>query len=518
LERDLAGSGGFEVIPARDGAHALAEIERTELDLVVTDVRMPGATGLEILARTKVLWPDTEVIVITGHADFEAALECIRGGAADLIEKPVRLAELRRSVERALERRRLRLTAALSGLGQRLLANEEPQRLPELIVQLAIELLGAEQGALLLARPDQKLYLAHAIGVAPEAAARMLEVVESYPRIKGRAEPILGDGFELGPNGKRLLCPLRVGARFIGLLSVARAGTGRAFSHQDLERARVLAPQVVMALENARLIHQLVSTERLVSVGQLASGVGHEINSPLTYLLAGHEFLKERVPSLLALVRAIDAGSKPSDLRSALDLAGGLSSFEEITDVVSEIGEGARRIRDIVGDLRIVARREDAGNTLVDLDALIRSALRIVGAPLRELAVVTSELSGQAMVIGSPSRLTWVFVSLLMNAAQALAQFEQRSKREVRVSSSLVGSSVVARVSDNGPGIPGEHLERIFDPFFSTKPPGVGTGLGLTLSRDIVRALGGELEVESTLGEGATFVVKLPLPGAVLRT
>ncbi|WP_223755448.1 MASE1 domain-containing protein [Myxococcus sp. RHSTA-1-4] len=231
---------------------------------------------------------------------------------------------------------------------------------------------------------------------------------------------------------------------------------------------------------------RLVAAERVAAVGTLAAGVGHEINNPLAYL----------VLNLEAASRSLSEGGLPA-MRDAL------------TGVRGAL-EGAERIRLIVRDLQVFSRQGDQERGLVDLNALVPPAVRIVSHALRHRARVVEEFGPVPRVLGSEARLGQVLLNLLVNAMQAIPEGSP-TLNEVRVRTSTDASGR-ARVDvvDTGAGIPADVMPRIFEPFFTTKPMGEGTGLGLPICQQIVRAHGGELEVRSEPDRGSVFSVLLP--------
>jgi PAS domain S-box-containing protein len=229
--------------------------------------------------------------------------------------------------------------------------------------------------------------------------------------------------------------------------------------------------------------------DRLATVGTLAAGVGHEINNPLAYVIGNIEFALEE----LRLI----AGPSPS------------ARLAEMLEVLGEAREGADKIRKIVRGLRSLAR-EDVVLQQVDPGVVVETSLSMASHEIKHKASVVVELGDTPQVLADESRLTQVLVNLLVNAAQA---FDSSGFAENRISvRSHTGDDgrVVIEVSDNGPGIPASLQKRIFDPFFTTKPVGQGTGLGLSVSRNIAATLGADLRVESEEGRGATFSIVLP--------
>ena len=224
--------------------------------------------------------------------------------------------------------------------------------------------------------------------------------------------------------------------------------------------------------------------ERMVSMGRLAAGVGHEINNPLTYVLGNIE-------NLLEAAERPD-GAPPADLIERLN----------------EARDGLLRIRVIVRDLQTLTRADEA-HTELDLRQVLDQAIQMAGAELRYRAPIVRRYDAVAMVQGSRTRLGQVFLNLIVNAAQAIPEGRTADNR-IEIAIREIGPEIVVEVTDTGAGIAAEHLERIFDPFFTTKPVGAGTGLGLSISREIVAGHGGSLAARSAPGAGTTMTVRLP--------
>jgi two-component system NtrC family sensor kinase len=236
---------------------------------------------------------------------------------------------------------------------------------------------------------------------------------------------------------------------------------------------------------------QLFFAERLASIGQLAAGVGHEINNPLSYVLSNLSYAHKEV------VRYQE--SFPEQER------------EELLEALSQARDGAERVRFIVKDLKELARPSDERTGPVELHTVVRTAVKLVSREMSQRARLVEECEGVPPVLGSSTRLGQVFLNLLINATHALPKGEP-DKHEIRVAAwQSTPELVTVEVSDTGSGIAPEHLSRIFDPFFTTKPTGEGTGLGLSVCHSIVTSLGGQLTVQSTLGKGTTFRMVLPV-------
>ncbi|HVG58534.1 MAG TPA: ATP-binding protein [Hyalangium sp.] len=234
---------------------------------------------------------------------------------------------------------------------------------------------------------------------------------------------------------------------------------------------------------------RLVMSDRLVAMGTLAAGVAHEINNPLTFVISNLSFLANELQTLSGEV-------SPGRLN-------------ELDEVLREAAMGANKVRQIVADLKTFSRADDDMPATVNLQNVLESALTIARAELRARARVVRDYKEVPPVEGSEGRLGQVFLNLLINAAQAISP-GQPEHNEIRIALRAVQDHVIIEIHDTGAGIPPEMRARIFDPFFTTKPVGVGTGLGLFVCQGIITRFGGEISVESEMGQGTTFRVIFP--------
>lgn len=239
--------------------------------------------------------------------------------------------------------------------------------------------------------------------------------------------------------------------------------------------------------DRRRLEARLVHADRLAALGTLAAGVAHEINNPLTYVLLNLQLLDR---TLVA----------PADETTS----------DRMRERIAEAREGAERVGAIVRELRAFSRAEDERRGPADLRVVLEAAVKMASRDIRPRARLVKEWNEVPVVDANEARLTQVFLNLLINAAHAIPDGEpDENEIRVRASTDAAGRAVV-EVSDTGSGMPREIVSRIFDPFFTTKPLGEGTGLGLSVCHGIVTSLGGDITVESQLGAGTTFRVRLP--------
>jgi signal transduction histidine kinase len=384
----------YQCTTASNAQEALDLLAKEEFALVISDVQMPGLSGIELLRKIVSSFPDVAVVIVSGVDRSQRVIDALRLGAFDYLIKPCDLDVLQLSIEGALERRAL--------------------------------------------LRNGKLY------------------------------------------------------------------------KKELERRNAeLASQKA---ELVRLQAQLVHNKKMASIGQLAAGVAHELNNPAGFIYSNMESLGHCLSQLSQVLSAYERVPLSSEFASEIEAIkrevrfdGLLSEFQSI---VEDCQEGARRIRDIVSNLRTFSRLDEAEIKRVDIHTGIDATVRLLSQYYNSSHLtLIREYSQIPLVECFAGQLNQVWMNLLSNAAQAIGQ----ERGEVRIETSVGADSVIVRISDTGQGIAPEHLDKIFDPFFSTKSVGEGTGLGLSISYGIIASHGGSISVESELGKGTTFTTVIPL-------
>jgi PAS domain S-box-containing protein len=256
---------------------------------------------------------------------------------------------------------------------------------------------------------------------------------------------------------------------------------------------------------------QLLQSERMASIGQLAAGVAHEINNPVGFVNSNIGSLRTYVLGMLDLLAAYEQAeaelTEPTrhrigQLKKQIDMA---FLREDILALLAESDDGLQRVTRIVRDLKNFSHVDKSELQVANIEEGIESTLRVVWNELKYKAEVVKEFGNIPSIHCFPFQLNQVIMNLLVNAGQALD-----SKGTITLRTGHDAADVWIEVSDTGKGIPKENLRRIFEPFFTTKPVGKGTGLGLSLSFGIVKKHGGSIEVVSEVGVGTTFKVTLP--------
>lgn len=235
-----------------------------------------------------------------------------------------------------------------------------------------------------------------------------------------------------------------------------------------------------------RIEQELVRADRLASIGMMSAAVAHEINNPLAYVQLCLQFLDRELPALVPV-----------------------AARDRVMEQVRNASHGIDRVATIVRDLRSYSRVDSGEVGSVDITTCIEQAIKLVDSEVRRRAKLVRDFTPVPPVHANASRLEQVFVNLIVNAAQAIGDGDPR-EHEIRVSVRRHGDAVVVEIRDTGAGIAPELRERIFEPFFSTKAVGVGTGLGLAVCRSIVEQFGGRIEVGDA-PRGALLAITLPI-------
>ncbi len=279
---------------------------------------------------------------------------------------------------------------------------------------------------------------------------------------------------------------------------------------EDLESRNIELARQKSELE--RVQGQLIHSEKMASLGQLAAGIAHELNNPAGFIYSNMAVLPQYVSKLQQMLLVYDNLSlNESDAERILAARTDIDFDHILSDLASiaaDSYDGAQRIRDIVQNLRLFSRLDEAELKQVDLHEGIESTLRLLSQYYTSSHITLKRDYGDIPPVTCyAGQLNQVWMNLLVNAAQSIGD----AQGEVCITTRVEDETISTSISDTGSGIAPEHLNKIFDPFFTTKPVGDGTGLGLSISHGIVVRHGGVLSVESVIDRGATFTVSLPV-------
>ena len=458
---DILGFRGYLVETAERGEDGLEKVRTRPFDATIVDIKLPDISGLDLLKALKEASPETEVIFITGYASLQTAIQAIDGAAFAYLVKPFEMDHLLATLAKALEKQRL--TRALR-------ESEERYRLITENVNDAIFLIDLEGRILFSNRRGTELTGYHLEEFRDRPIFSLLTpegAQQAYARLQAA---FAGQGvapfFEAEVIRKD-------GSRFWAEVS----GTNVVKDGQVLGRLAVARD----ITERKRLREQLVQAEKLATLGQLIAGIAHELNNPLAAMVGHAQMLR--------------LGQQDPKVAARAD----------------RIVDAAQRATRIVRNFLTVARRHHPERVAVSVNEIVTKTLELLAYQLRvgNVEVESALAPDLPQIAGDPHQLQQVVLNLVNNAIQAMAPGGQ-GRLGVTSSLSPDRSTIRLAVTDNGPGIPPEHLPRVLEPFFTTKPQGEGTGLGLAIAQGIVTDHGGIIAVESTLGQGATFTVTLP--------
>ena len=508
----------FDILCAQSAEEGMRILNENPVAIVLSDHKMPGMTGVEFLARVRALDPKTVRMLVTAYGDAKTLGDAINSGCISrYIPKPWEPDEMRMTLRTAIEtyaldRERealLNELTLLNRLSRSLHSELDPDKLGQLLLDTAHEELGLDGAALLFFDGSaQKLEWS---GFAPEGevsdALRQVSLDEdSAPIFLDRVRKGESQVLSIGERGEYerpiarwvtevasdeiLVVPLVGKREVLGALAVDNRSGGRRFGADDRTLLDGLSTQAVIAIENARVVHDLRSTrehvrraDRLGTLGTLAAGLAHEINNPLVSI---NTFL-----SLAPEKREQDDDEFWVDYHSLA--TGELERIRGLVATMSRLGHGGG---------------EKLAREPVALGALAEEVATLVQREAKDVQLSVDCAASVPDADGVRNHIHQVLLNLMLNAVHATPP---GGEVRVRVEAADGTDDVVCiSVEDTGAGIPEESLERIFDPFFTTKGPDEGTGLGLMISHRIVSDHGGSIDVRSRLGEGSTFRVRLP--------
>jgi signal transduction histidine kinase len=503
---------GHTVHEAPSGEEGLRMATERRYDVIFTDIKMPGISGIEVLERVKAIDPSIQVVVITGYGSVESAVECMKLGAFDYISKPFHLEEIEILVRRALERGELQALVALYRLSQSVFSMVRFDQLLGQIIELTVQVLRADEASIMLFDDRGRLYVAASTGLNDEIM-RSTRVALCEPiagRVAADGKPvILGEEInERLPAGDRrtmisssIVHPILTRSKAFGILNVNRIAIPDVFTQADLDKATVFVSHIVQAIENAKLFdelerrvaelnraneqlefrqRQVIQAEKLSAIGNLVAGVAHELNNPLTAVMGFSEFL------LMA--------DCPVTIKATLQ----------------KIHSAANRCRKIIQNLLSFSREQESRHRTTCLNELATDVLEFAARGLADKGVetVSDYEEGLPKVCIDADRMKQVLLGIINNAVAAM---DGRPTRRLTVRTWSEANRVFLSVTDTGVGIPEENLTKVFDPFFTTREVGQGVGLGLSTCYAVVEKFGGAVRVDSTLGCGATFTIELPV-------
>jgi signal transduction histidine kinase len=277
----------------------------------------------------------------------------------------------------------------------------------------------------------------------------------------------------------------------------------------------------VLALESTvdelkRTQEQLIQSEKMASIGQLAAGVAHEINNPIGFVLSNTQVMGEYIDNLLKLDKFMmeklptpDSSALSEAYHQQRELLDIDYIREDIRELVNDSTSGLERVKDIVLNMKKVSHNSVCFEDC-NLNDCIEQSLKVVMSEFKYKLIVRKQLSSLPLICAHPGHLQQVLINMFINAAHAC---EDKGLLVVSTSDECANGHgwVAITISDNGVGMPLDVQRKIFDPFYTTKDVGVGTGLGLSVAIGIIEKHKGQIMVDSEVGKGTTFTIQLPI-------
>lgn len=492
---------GYEVICAGDGMHGLDLLDSHSPQIIITDIKMPGLSGLGVLERAKILHPETEVIVTTGFADIEKATIALQHDASDFITKPVDDARLHLALDRAIKRYQDK--KSLSDY-TRLLEKENLKTSAELIQNVNYQsrliessmdgILGCDGNDIVITYNTAMETL---LGYPKHEVIKIRGLQDFFDRNEFMAlkQNLVRQGY--GGKDRLFLYDTLMKGRDRDRLPVQVAGSlviqedqsrGLVLFIRDLQKIRKLE-QTIQGQE--KILHR----EKMMSLGRLAASIVHEINNPLSGIL---NYLR-------LMIRLTDQGTLSPEY---------LDRFREYLTVVERETD---RCSNLVSGLLKFSRRAKLEFAPVDVAELLRYSLMLCNhkLALSNIEVKTNCSPDLPRVHGDFNQLQQCLINLTFNAIAAISAGPGDQKPafghlwvDARLSDNGL---VIIRVRDDGKGISPLDLPYIFEPFFTTKEEGYGVGLGLSTAYGIIERHKGRIEVDSRPGKGSCFTITLPV-------
>ena len=486
---------GYRVSTASHGEAGLAACAENPPHIVITDIRMPGIDGLQVLARIKEDHPSMEVIVATAFAEMELAVRALQLDASDFITKPIATEALMVAVERAKQRytsrKKLQDYTAFLEVGWAETTQEllDTYRYQQKLIESSIDgILGcdADERVVTFNRSMEKI-----VGYTKGEILHRKKLADFFEKADYRTfQQDLAEGNGAGQN--RLLL-YETHMRTKQGVSIPVQLSAEVFSDneeqmeglvcfiRDLRQIRRLEQQMA---HQAHILHQ----DKMMSLGRLAASVAHEINNPLSGVL-----------NYIRLMRRVLGGENP-----------GVKETEKFKSYLATVDKEVERCSRIVSNLLTFARKSDVDFIPVDIRRLIEQCLVLSGHRL-QLSNIQAQVEVREplpVIQGDANQLQQCLINLVFNAMDAMPDggilkitaYCGKDRREV-----------IITITDTGCGIAPEHMAHIFDPFFTTKQEGQGTGLGLSTTYGIIEKHKGTIDAQSRPGHGATFTIRLPV-------
>ena len=510
---------------------ALELLKNNQIDVVLLDLNLPDSSGLDTLTVVSKEQPGAAIVVTTGQGGEELGLKAVAIGAQDylikgefdtqMLTRSIHYSIERKKVEEALNQERKKAKKYLDVAGVMIIVLDEGKSL-KLINNKSCDILGYAEEELVGKDWCENF-------VPPEYREEVEEVLHGL--MNGQTEKYeYHENPVLTKSGQQRL----MAWHNVVLWDDAKNIHAILSSGEDITERKAAEIELLGAYKKLEKAHSdmkkvqlhLVQKEKMASIGQLAAGVAHEMNTPVGFVASNFETLEKYFGKFK---KVLDMYSKTAGEFANIDkeqLLGKLDEIhktakelkidfilEDIDSLFKESKEGLSRVTTIIKSLREFSRIDQAEKFVeFDVNKGIETTLAVARNTIKHTVDVTTEFADIPHVPCNASQINQVLLNIVVNAAQAIESQHREGMGNIKIKTFATDQHVICQIEDDGPGIPRENIEEIFNPFFTTKQVGKGTGLGLSVSHDIiVNKHKGELLVESEAGKGTKFTIKLPL-------
>jgi len=475
LVQSLSGQG-HQIETCSSGYEAVKALARQAFDLVLLDIGLPDMDGFETMARIRQKWPQTLVIMITGTATIESAVEALKSGAYDFLKKPFQIVELRKTIKNALDHKRLDKARRTSEDALR----ESEEQFRTLVENSLIGICIVQNNKIIYLNPEQeKLYnslpvksLNKLIGyVHPDDVEK---VIGGYQNLLSGRKKTVEEVFRFYPTENR------------GRNAETKWVQCRASIFQYKGNDAILINMVDIT-RSKELEHLIRLKSKMISLGRVAAGIAHEIRNPLTGINSYLYTLEDLL-----------------DLENLTD-----EDTAMMKQIVEQMQVASNKVESVIKRVLDFSRPGVPSMALINVNEPLQEAIELSAVSLRkkDIKIQTTLDENLPRCYGDAQLIEQVILNLIDNAVKAMERHDGEKRLLLRSYSK--NNSIFLAVSDSGPGIPLGTKEKVFDPFFTTETE--GSGIGLAISQRIINDHNGTVHVDSSKWGGAEFTIELPI-------
>ena len=505
---------------------AMAALADGSFDVLLLDLNLPDSHGLDTLIALERDHPDVAKVIVTGADDEALGLQAVAAGAQDyLVKGRFNVDAITRVIHYSVERKKLE--EDLRHSRGKLNAMLESIRDPMIMIDKDLNVIWGNEATREVFGDERIGTEYRQVRKGRDEACGPSPCIVSQTLQDGK--PHRCDVCMVDKDGLRRYfhCTTSVALRDkqgnpTAVMEIASDVTDRRIAEKYSEFKRLEAANHKLK----ELQSHLIQSEKLASIGQLAAGVAHEMNTPIGFVACNFETLEKHVKKILALIELYAELEREV---GAADGAGGPALVAPIREyrrtmridvILKNLGvlfedsrEGLERVTEIIQNLRDFSRVDQSSDfARYNVNEGLAATLIVARNAIKYSADVVTEFGEIPEIFCHPGQINQVFLNLVVNAAQAIESQERQERGRITIRTYAADSHVVCEIEDDGPGIAPEDRRKVFDPFFTTKPAGKGTGMGLSISYDIiVNKHKGWISVESEVGRGTVFTIKLPL-------